>query len=41
METEPYINTIEDLDKFLEEMETEVTPVSTPKKRNKVCQSNT
>ena len=32
METEPYITTIEDLDKFLEEMETEVTPPVTPKK---------
>ena len=32
METEPYITTIEDLDKFLEEMETEVTPPITPKK---------
>ena len=37
METEPYITTIEDLDKFLEEMETEVTPPVTPKKSNKVC----
>ena len=41
METEPYITTIEDLDKFLEEMETEVTPPVTPKKSNKVCQSYT
>ena len=32
---------IEDLDKFLEEMETEVTPPVTPKKSNKVCQSYT
>ena len=39
METEPYITTIEDLDKFLEGMETEVTPSVTPKKCNKVCQS--
>ena len=39
METEPYITTIEDLDKFLEEMEKEVTPPVTPKKSNKVCQS--
>ena len=39
METKPYITTIEDLDKFLEEMETEVTPPVTPKKSNKVCQS--
>ena len=39
METESYITTIEDLDKFLEEMETEVTPPVTPKKSNKVCQS--
>ena len=37
METEPYITTIEDLDKLLEEMETEVTPPVTPKKSNKVC----
>ena len=41
METEPYITTIEDLDKFLEEMEIEVTPPVTPKKGNKVCQSYT
>ena len=34
MDTEPYISTVEDLDKFLEEMDTE--PV-TPKKSNKVC----
>ena len=39
METEPYITTTEDLDKFLEEMETEVTPPVTPKNSNKVCQS--
>ena len=41
METEPYITTVEDLDKFLEEMEKEVTPPVTPKKSNKVCQSYT
>ena len=41
METEPYITTIEDLDKFLEERKTEVTPPVTPKKSNKVCQSYT
>ena len=44
METEPYITTVEDLDKFLEEMETEVqqvTPPVTPQKSNKVCQSYT
>ena len=35
METEPYITTVEDLDKFLEEMETvvqQLTPPVTPKK---------
>ena len=33
MKTEPYITTIEDLDKFLEEMESEVTPPVTPQKK--------
>ena len=37
METEPYITSIEDLDKFLEEMEKEVTAPVTPQKSNKVC----
>ena len=34
MDTEPYISTIDDLDKFLEEMDTEVqvTEAVTPKK---------
>ena len=39
MDTEPYISTVDDLDKFLEEMDTEVqvTEPVTPKKSNKVC----
>ena len=37
METEPYITSIEDLDKFLEEMEKEVTAPVTTQKSNKVC----
>ena len=37
MDTEPYISTVDDLDKFLEEMDTEVTEEVTPKKSNKVC----
>ena len=32
MDTEPYISTVDDLDKFLEEMETEVSEPVTPKK---------
>ena len=32
MDTEPYISTVDDLDKFLEEMDTEVTEPVTPKK---------
>ena len=38
MDTEPYISTVDDLDKFLEEMDTEiqVTEPVTPKKSNKV-----
>ena len=38
MDTEPYISTVDDLDKFLKEMDTEVTEPVTPKKSNKVCQ---
>ena len=37
MDTEPYISTVDDLDKFLEEMDTEVIEQVTPKKSNKVC----
>ena len=39
MDTEPYISSVDDLDKFLEEMDTEVqvTEPVTPKKSNKVC----
>ena len=37
MDTEPYISTVDDLDKFLEEMDTEVTEQVTPKKINQVC----
>ena len=37
MDTEPYISTVDDLDKFLEEMDTEVTEPVTSKKSNKVC----
>ena len=37
MDTEPYISTVDDLDKFLGEMDTEVTEPVTPKKSNKVC----
>ena len=37
MDTEPYISTVDDLDKFFEEMDTEVTEPVTPKKSNKVC----
>ena len=37
MDTEPYISTVDDLDKFLKEMDTEVTEPVTPKKSNKVC----
>ena len=39
MDTEPYISTVDDLDRFLEEMDTEVevTEQVTPKKSNKVC----
>ena len=35
MDTEPYISTVDDLDKFLEEMDTEVqvTEPVTPKKK--------
>ena len=36
MDTEPYISTVDDLDKFLEEMDTEITEPVTPKKSNKV-----
>ena len=32
MDTEPYISTVDDLDKFLEEMDTEVSEPVTPKK---------
>ena len=32
MDTEPYISTVDDLDKFLEEMDTEVPEPVTPKK---------
>ena len=32
MDTEPYISTVDDLDKFLEEMDTEVTEPVLPKK---------
>ena len=39
MDTEPCISTVDDLDKFLEEMDTEVTEPVTPKKSNKVCHS--
>ena len=31
MDTEPYISTVDDLDKFLEEMDTEVSEPVTPK----------
>ena len=39
MDTEPYISTVDDLDKFLEEKDTEVqvTEPVIPKKSNKVC----
>ena len=32
MDTEPYISTVDDLDQFLEEMDTEVSEPVTPKK---------
>ena len=41
MDTEPYISTVDDLDKFLEEMDTEVSEPVTPKKSNKVCHLHT
>ena len=43
MDTEPYISTVDDLDKFLEEMDTEVqvTEPVIPKKSNKVCHLHT
>ena len=41
MDTEPYISTIDDLDKFLEEMDTEVPEPVTPKISNKVCHLHT
>ena len=41
MDTEPYISTVDDLDKFLEEMGTEVSEPVTPKKSNKVCHLHT
>ena len=37
MDTEPYISTVDEFDKFLEEMDTETTEPVTPKKSNKVC----
>jgi len=37
MDTEPYISTVDDLDKFLEEMDTEVSEPKKTKKSNKVC----
>ena len=39
MDTEPYISTVDDLDKFLEEMDTEVSEPVTPIKSNKVISS--
>ena len=43
MDTVPYISTVDDLDKFLEEIDTEVqvTEPVTPKKSNKVCHLHT
>ena len=41
MDTEPYISTVDDLDKFLEEMDTEVSEPVIPKKSNKVCHLHT
>ena len=41
MDTEPYISTVDDLDKFLEEMDTEVSEPVTPKKSNNVCHLHT
>ena len=43
MDTEPYISTVDDFDKFLEEMDTEVqvTKPVTPKRSNKVCHLHT
>ena len=43
MDTEPYISTVDDSDKFLEEMDTEVqvTEPVTPQKSNKVCHLHT
>ena len=41
MDTEPYISTVDDLDKFLEEMDTEVSKPVAPKKSNKVCHLHT
>ena len=41
MDTEPYISTVDDLDKFLEEMDTEVLEPVTPKKSYKVCHLHT
>jgi len=37
MDTEPYISTVDDLDKFLEEMDTEVTEPVSREKSSKVC----
>ena len=37
MDTEPYISTVDDLDKFFKEVDTEVPEPVTPKKSNKVC----
>ena len=41
MDTEPYISTVDDSDKFLEEMDTEVSEPVTPKKGNKFCHLHT
>ena len=41
MDTEPYISTVDDLDKFLEEMDIEVSEPVTPKKSKKVCHLHT
>ena len=41
MDSEPYISTVDDLDKLLEEMDTEVSEPVTSKKSNKVCHLHT